>query len=82
MKTQILEHKDEQDDGQVPVNAVMFRYVVKQALYHVEITDLPSSSEGSVYSTENVMEEGNEKYYHFVSKICGYGFASYSSAVP
>ena len=55
MKTQILEHKDEQDDGQVPVNAVMFRYVVKQALYHVEITDLPGSADGCGYSAESVM---------------------------
>ena len=33
-------------------------FVVKQALTHAEIMDLPSSSAGSVCSTENVMEEG------------------------
>ena len=57
MKTWILEHKDEDDEGQIPENAVMFWFVVKQALSHAEITDLPSSSASSVYSIENVREE-------------------------
>jgi hypothetical protein len=40
------------DEGQVPENKVMFWFVIKQALSHAEITDLPSASAGSECSTE------------------------------
>lgn len=57
MRTWIPEHKHEEDEGQVPESAVMFWFVIKQALTHAEITDLPSSSASSVCSIEHVMEE-------------------------
>lgn len=47
-----------EEEGRVPEHAAMFWFVVKQALSHAEITEPPSSSAGSVCSTDNVREEG------------------------
>lgn len=58
IKTWILEHKDEEDEGQVPEKALMFWFVVIQALSQTEITDLASSSAGSVCSTNSAVKEG------------------------